>query len=179
MSAKTDFSTYVLPNQLSVTTVEPGDIFIRRAGDLGDQAQDLIIRPLANGVLGFDSNGVLGVLSTLSLGSTLTVSGRTTLSGAVVGGVQRLSGAGAVNLTTPVTALTTTGSAQALTLADGVDGQEKEIIHDVDGGSAVLTPTTKTGFTTITFTNVGDACRLRFLTTRGWYIISLRNAVAA
>src|SRR4051812_37408461 len=39
------------------------------------------------------------------------------------GAPQRLTGAGAVNLTTGTTALTTTGSSQALTLADGYDGQ--------------------------------------------------------
>ncbi len=35
---------------------------------------------------------------------------------------------------------------QALTLADGVAGELKVIVHTVDGGSAVLTPTTKIGF---------------------------------
>jgi len=92
---------------------------------------------------------------------------------------QLLSGAGAVNLTTEVTAFTSTGAAQALTLADGTPGQVKVIIHEVDGGSGVLTPTTKTGFTTITFTAVGDSCVLRYLATRGWMIEALRGAVAA
>jgi len=53
------------------------------------------------------------------------------------------------------------------------------IIHEVDGGSAVLTPATATGFTTITFTNVADTATLVFLETRGWFITSLRGAVAA
>ena len=102
-----------------------------------------------------------------------------TNSGAFIGGVQSLSGAGAVNLTKEVTEYTSTGAAQALTLADGTAGQRKVIIHGVDGGSGVLTPTTKTGFTTITFTAVGDSCVLRYLTTRGWMIESLNGAVAA
>ena len=42
---------------------------------------------------------------------------------AVVGGVQSLSGAGAVDITNMVTSLTTTGASQALTLADGAAGQ--------------------------------------------------------
>lgn len=92
---------------------------------------------------------------------------------------QLLSGAGAVNLTAQVTAFTSTGGAQALTLADGTPGQRKTIIHEVDGGSGVLTPTTKTGFTTITFTAVGESAVLVFLATRGWMIESLRGAVAA
>ncbi len=80
-------------------------------------------------------------------------------SGKVVGfgAPQALSGAGAVNVTTFATLFTSSGSAQALTLADGVmAGQVKFVMHIVDGGSGVLTPTTPTGFATITFTNVRD-----------------------
>jgi hypothetical protein len=58
----------------------------------------------------------------------------------VRGAHQALSGAGAINLTTPVTRYTSTGAAQALTLADGtVTGHRKRIIHVSDGGSGVLT----------------------------------------
>lgn len=97
---------------------------------------------------------------------------------AIVAGVQALSGAGAVDLINGVTSLTTTGAAQALTLADGAVGQMKTIIHTVDGGSAVLTPTTKIGFSTITFTNVGESASLIY-TSAGWAIASLNGAVAA
>lgn len=69
--------------------------------------------------------------------------------------------------------------ALALTLADGAAGQIKIIVHEVDGGSAVLTPTTKTGYTTITFTNVGDSCMLQFFATRGWMVVSLNGAAKA
>lgn len=91
---------------------------------------------------------------------------------------QALSGAGAVNLTDMLTSLTTTGAAQALTLANGTAGQIKIISHVVDGGSAVLTPTTKIGFTTITFTNVGDSATLVY-TAAGWAIVGISGAVAA
>jgi hypothetical protein len=101
-----------------------------------------------------------------------------TLTGRVVNSVQLLSGAGVVNLTTGLTALTTTGAAQALTLANGSAGQVKMIVHAVDGGSAVLTPTTKIGFTTITFTDVGDAVTLVY-TSAGWAIAGISGAVAA
>jgi len=57
-------------------------------------------------------------------------------------------------------------------------GQIKVISHVVDGGSAVLTPTTKIGFTTITFTNVGDSAMLIY-TAAGWDIIALNGAVSA
>lgn len=97
---------------------------------------------------------------------------------AVVLNTQSLSGAGAVNVTSAFTALTTTGSAQALTLANGSVGEVKIITHVVDGGSAVLTPTTKIGFSTITFTGVGESAMLVY-TTAGWAIVALNGAVAA
>jgi hypothetical protein len=97
---------------------------------------------------------------------------------AVVLNTQSLSGAGAVNVTSAFTALTTTGSAQALTLANGSAGEVKIITHVVDGGSAVLTPTTKIGFSTITFTGVGESAMLVY-TAAGWAIVSLNGAVAA
>lgn len=97
---------------------------------------------------------------------------------AVTLGTQSLSGAGAVDVTNAFTALTTTGAAQALTLANGTAGQMKIITHVVDGGSAVLTPTTKVGFSTITFTNAGESATLVY-TAAGWAIVSLNGAVAA
>lgn len=85
------------------------------------------------------------------------------------GSTQALSGAGAVNLTTVTTKVTSTG-ANALTLADGFDGQVKKIVMIVDGGDATLTPTTKTGFTTIVFNDIGDGVDLVFTTTTGWIV---------
>ena len=96
----------------------------------------------------------------------------------VVLGTQYLSGAGAVDITNAFTALTTTGAAQALTLANGSVGEVKIISHVVDGGSAVLTPTTKIGFSTITFTAVGESAMLVY-TAAGWAIVALNGAVAA
>ena len=96
----------------------------------------------------------------------------------VVLSTQSLSGAGAVDVTNAFTALTTTGAAQALTLANGAVGEIKIISHVVDGGSAVLTPTTKIGFSTITFTNVADTAMLIY-TPAGWDIVALSGAVSA
>jgi hypothetical protein len=96
----------------------------------------------------------------------------------VVLGTQSLSGAGAVDVTNGFTALTTTGATQALTLANGSVGELKIITHVVDGGSAVLTPTTKIGFSTITFTGVGESATLVY-TAAGWAIVALNGAVAA
>lgn len=136
-----------------------------------------------NGFESISVNSTTGaVTTTASFGptssvTTLSVSGTATL-GAVVGGVQALSGAGAVNLTTLITSLTTTGASQALTLADGTVGQLKVIVHAVDGGSAVLTPTTKIGFSTVTFTNVGDSVTLVYTST-GWAVTGSRGVTIA
>ena len=96
----------------------------------------------------------------------------------VVLGTQSLSGAGAVDITNAFTSLTTSGLSQALTLADGVVGEMKVIVHAVDGGSAVLTPTTKIGFSTITFAAVGDSVTLIY-TSAGWAILASRGVTIA
>lgn len=100
------------------------------------------------------------------------------VTGVVVASNQNLSGAGAVNTTAMLTSLTTTGASQALTLADGSVGQVKIIVHTVDGGSAVLTPTTKIGFSTVTFTAVGDSVFLIYTAT-GWAITGSRGVTIA
>lgn len=85
------------------------------------------------------------------------------MSDTIAGVAQTLSGAGAVDVTHRTTKLTSTGVGDALTLADGVSvGQRKTIIHAVDGGSMVLTPTSPAVFATITFTNVRDWCELEW-----------------
>jgi hypothetical protein len=100
------------------------------------------------------------------------------VTGDITASVQSLSGAGAVNVTDMMTSLTTTGASQALTLANGTAGQIKIITHTVDGGSAVLTPTTKIGFSTITFTNVGDSVSLIY-TSAGWAVTGSKGVTIA
>lgn len=110
-----------------------------------------------------------------------TFAGVQTFGGPVVEGVQALSGAGAVNVTQPVTKFTSTATGNALTLANGVEGQLKTIVYVAEAAGAdtgVLTPTNLGAGTTITFTNVGDACILQFLGTE-WWAISLRGATLA
>lgn len=125
------------------------------------------------------ATGTSLVLSGLAtIGTTLGVTGAITLSNTLIGSVQSLSGAGAVNLTTTITKFTSTGASQALTLANGTNGQIKTIVHFVDGGSGVLTPTNLGNGTTITFTNVGDSCILQFVDT-DWWVFSLQGAVLA
>ena len=119
-----------------------------------------------------------GFQSVTKNATTGTVTVTSSFGNDVVLATQSLSGAGAVDVTNAFTALTTTGAAQALTLANGTVGEIKIITHVVDGGSAVLTPTTKIGFTTITFTGVGESAMLVY-TAAGWAIVALNGAVAA
>lgn len=84
---------------------------------------------------------------------------------------QALSGAGAVDIVSPITNVTTTGAGDALTLADAtILGQMKVINHVVDGGSYVLTPTTLSGGATITVTDVGVSITLMW-TASGWRLV--------
>lgn len=90
---------------------------------------------------------------------------------------QTLTGAGAVNITTRVTLLVTTG-ANALTLADGASGQEKVIVMKTDGGDGTLTPAHLVGGTTLTFNDAGDSVLLCFNGT-AWAIVSNNGATLA
>lgn len=108
------------------------------------------------------------------IAATINNTGVATI-GSLVGSTQALSGAGAVNLTTLTTKVTSTG-ANALTLANGTDGQVKIILMVVDGGDATLTPTTKTGFSTIVFNDIGDGVILVYTTTTGWICVANNGA---
>ena len=91
---------------------------------------------------------------------------------------QAITAAGAVNLTTPVTTVATSG-AIALTLANGAVGQVKIICMTTDGGTATLTPTTLNGYSTVAFDTVGDSCVLIYNTTGGWSVIGNQGCVLA
>lgn len=90
---------------------------------------------------------------------------------------QALSGAGACNVTAYLTKYTSTGAAQALTLASGAQiGQRKKIHHVVDGGSGVCTAV-YVGGTTITFTTVNEFADLIW-TGSAWGVLELGNYTA-
>lgn len=92
------------------------------------------------------------------------------------GGVQEITGAGAIDLEHLVTELTTTG-ANAYTLANGtVSGQVKIINMIVDGGDATVTPNTLAGGTAITLNDVGDSVTLVWNSAVGW-IVAANNGV--
>jgi hypothetical protein len=101
--------------------------------------------------------------------------------GPIFGTIQSLSGPGAVNITTLTTAFTSTAAGNALTLADGAQGQLKTIIYAAEaagGDTGVLTPTNLGSATTITFNAVGDSVTLQFVGT-DWWVVGLRGAAVA
>lgn len=99
------------------------------------------------------------------------------LTGYLSGNIQTLTGAGAVDVTSFATNVITTG-ANALTLADGVQGQLKFIVMTAFVGNGTLTPTNLGGGTTLTFNAVADSVLLQFISTK-WWVISNNSVVLA
>lgn len=113
-----------------------------------------------------------------TVAGTLGVTGLTTVTGGIAGGVQSLSGPGAVNVTTLATAFTSTGTGDALTLADGTAGQIKTVIYVAEaagGDTGVLTPTNRIGYASITLNAIGDSITLQYLST-GWAVLAVNGA---
>lgn len=110
-----------------------------------------------------------------------TFTGDQTFASGIIGSIQSLSGPGAVNITQVSTAFTSTATGNALTLANGAVGEIKTIVYVAEAAGAdtgVLTPTTRVGYSTITFTNVGDSVTLQYFT-QGWAVIGVRGATVA
>jgi hypothetical protein len=127
------------------------------------------------------SSLMYGTFNATASSQTLKVNAALTVNGGLIGAVQVLSGAGAVNLTTSTTSFTSTAAGNALTLADGSQGQIKIIVYIAEalvGDTGVLTPTNLGSATTITFNTIGDAVTLQFVGT-DWWVVGFRGAVVA
>lgn len=102
--------------------------------------------------------------------------------GPIFATVQSLSGGGAVDITSLTTAYTSTATGNSLTLANGSSvGQIKTVVYVAEAAGAdtgVLTPTSRIGYATITFNDIGDSVTLQYLT-QGWAVVGGRGAVVA
>lgn len=90
--------------------------------------------------------------------------------GSFVGGIDILTGGGAIRTDTLTTEIVTTG-AQAFSLADGALGQIKILNMKTHGGDATITPDTFSNATNIIFNAKDDNVTLVF-TSNGWVIIA-------
>lgn len=91
------------------------------------------------------------------------------------------TGAAAVPVTGRIHEITTTATGDALTLANGTAGQRLTLLYVAEGAgadTAVLTPTTLAGGTTITFNDLGDTAELVYSSTGGWYVVGGSAVVA-
>jgi hypothetical protein len=95
-----------------------------------------------------------------------------------VGGVDTRTGPGAISLTTLTTEIVTTGTNDALTLANGTLGQLKILVMKTDGGDGIITPATFANGTNITMDAVLDSATLVYTST-GWVILANQNCAIA
>jgi|Laugrespbdmm15dd_1035085.scaffolds.fasta_scaffold02504_5 hypothetical protein len=166
-----------------LTTPSSANLLAALTDETGTGANVFANTPtLVTPILGTPTSGTLTSCTGLPLTTGVTgalpvANGGTGASGTV----QALSGPGAVNITSLATAFTSTAAGNALTLADGAQGQLKTIIYVAEaagGDTGVLTPANLGSATTITFNAVGDSVTLQFAGT-DWWVVGFRGAVVA
>jgi len=166
-------------------TLAEGSIYI---GDSGNTSSELDASTDTQILVG---NGTTMTSVAVSGDATLANTGALTVSASTAGfsvgttfttgSTTTSSGAGAVAITGMIHEVTTTGTGDALTLADGAEGQHLNVVYVAEGAggdTAVLTPTNLAGAnTTVTFTDLGDSAHLLF-TAGAWYFLGGEAAVA-
>ena len=85
---------------------------------------------------------------------------------------------GAISVTTAITYITNiTTSVMTVTLADGVQGQEKTILMTIRDTHNMTLTCTNSSFTNITFNGIGQTAKLKFMNSK-WHILSVYGATA-
>jgi len=156
---------------------------------VGDSAAEAIIAGSGNQLLQLITNNGIGGSITISPTTTGGVrlanggaGGSIELDGPIVySEIKTSSGAGAVSILGGVHEVTTTGTGDALTLDNGNAGQRLCIVYVAEGNgadTAIITPTTLAGGSTITLNALGDSCDLVYSSTGGWYVLGLGGTAA-
>lgn len=115
----------------------------------------------------------------LSQSGTLAVTGLVTLTAGIdakviFAGTETIAAGGtstALDITKTCHNIDADAGGDTFTLANGTAGQIMICIMKSATGVATITPTTKTGFTSVTFNAAGDSVILQYYTTLGWIII--------
>jgi len=146
----------------------------------------------ADGGIAIDTNkftvsaaGVVTIASTLDVTGVSTLIGGATIGGALIqggtGAITATTGAGAVAITGQIHEVTTTATGDALTLANGTAGQRLTLLYVAEaagGDTAICTPTTLAGGSTITLNALGDSADIQYSATGGWYVLGLGGSAA-
>ena len=175
LTASTALSAPTLTRTGDFTIDASGDIYLDADGGdifLKDGTAGTFAAFFRSGTndLTISSSGASALIFT---DANVAAQGNLTVSGAFIGSRQAISGAGAINLTTLFTELTTTGT-DAYSLANGTVGQVKIITMGVDGGDATITPTTFANGTSITMDAVHDSVTLIY-GANGWVVLASQN----
>ena len=181
--AATVSTTLGVSGVTTLTTTNIDNLTIQDANITSSSNSDINITPGGTGDVVISALRVNGTTLDSSDSTKITVAEAVDVTGTLfsrgnVFGVQTLTGSGStgvINLTDTVTLLVTTGSSQAFSLADGVEGQLKIISMKTDGGSGIVTPANFVNGTTITFDDVEDTVTLLYQST-GWVALARQNA---
>ena len=179
-SGETNVDLALLPKGTGITTIRStggtnNQGMIRLNCEANTHGQTLMSQPHASGDSGFFMLPKASTAGTARATPDVLLSGDKT-----VGTTEAVNSPTALSLDTLVSEVTTTGSALAISLANGVVGQIKIITLVADGGgTATLTPATFANGTTIAFADVNDTVMLLYATTIGWVVISNSGATVA
>ena len=181
--AATVSTTLGVSGVTTLTTTNIDNLTIQDANITSSSNSDINITPGGTGDVVISALRVNGTTLDSSDSTKITVAEAVDVTGTLfsrgnVFGVQTLTGSGStgvINLTDTVTLLVTTGSSQAFSLADGVEGQIKIISMKTDGGSGIVTPANFVNGTQITFDDVQDTITLLYQST-GWVVLARQNA---
>ena len=181
--AATVSTTLGVSGVTTLTTTNIDNLTIQDANITSSSNSDINITPGGTGDVVISALRVNGTTLDSSDSTKITVAEAVDVTGTLfsrgnVFGVPTLTGSGStgvINLTDTVTLLVTTGSSQAFSLADGVEGQIKIISMKTDGGSGIVTPANFVNGTTITFDDVEDTVTLLYQST-GWVALARQNA---